>query len=77
MTSYRSLKGIFYESIDFKALERMKNLKHIMYEKFIYCSNTPAVKVCMPKVGNDGEWKFFILKKINSIYLMRCVIRVG
>lgn len=57
MTFYRSLKGISSESIDFKALEKMSNLKHIYYEKFIYCSNTPAVKVCFPKTGNDGELK--------------------
>ena len=56
----RSLKGIGYDRIDFSAVEKMENLKHIVYKKFIYCSNTPSIKKCFPKVANDGEMEKLI-----------------
>jgi hypothetical protein len=55
--SIRSIDGISYVDIDFKAIKKITKLKHIVYEKFFYCSLTPdfVVEVCRPKT--DGTVK--------------------
>lgn len=52
---YRSIGGISYNNIDFNAIEKMEKLKHIVFEKFLYCFMTPDfyVKMCRPRT--DGE----------------------
>lgn len=58
--SIRSIDGISYVDIDFKAIKKIEKLKHIVYEKFFYCSLTPDfhIEVCRPKT--DGAMKLSV-----------------
>lgn len=56
----RSIGGISYNDIDFDAIKKIGNLKHIVFKKFSYCSVALDfhVEVCRPKT--DGEADSFV-----------------
>ncbi|XP_030374368.1 relaxin receptor 2 [Scaptodrosophila lebanonensis] len=50
--SFLNLTGIRYDHIDFGAINSLRNLKYVVYDRFFYCSHSPQVRNCKP--SSDG-----------------------
>lgn len=77
---FRSIGGISHTDIDFDAIKKVENLKHIVFKKFSYCSLALDfhVEVCRPKT--DGEADCFVLMLLWSISLppqLRSLLEYG
>ncbi|EDV92847.1 relaxin receptor 2 [Drosophila grimshawi] len=60
--SFLNLTGIEFDRIDFTALNEMRNLKYIVFERFYYCSMTPQVLMCKPKTDGVSSFKDLLSK---------------
>uniref|UniRef100_A0A1A9X1V3 G-protein coupled receptors family 1 profile domain-containing protein n=1 Tax=Glossina brevipalpis TaxID=37001 RepID=A0A1A9X1V3_9MUSC len=70
--SYLNLTGIPFGSIDFEAINAMKNLKYIIYDRFYYCSMTPNVRMCRPISDGVSTFRDLLSKPIlrYSVWIM-------
>ncbi|XP_037942709.1 relaxin receptor 2-like [Teleopsis dalmanni] len=77
--SYLNLTGIRFESIDFKALSNMPNLKYIIFDRFYFCSMIPKVRMCKPKTDGISSFKDLLSKPIlrYSAWIMATVTISG
>ncbi|XP_030562535.1 relaxin receptor 2 [Drosophila novamexicana] len=60
--SFLNLTGIEFERIDFAALNEIRNLKYIVFDRFYYCSMTPHVLMCKPKSDGVSSLKDLLSK---------------
>ncbi|XP_068158067.1 relaxin receptor 2 [Drosophila tropicalis] len=62
--SFLNLTGIRYERIDFKAINGIRNLKYIIYDRFFYCSMTPHVRMCKPSTDGVSSFRDLLSKPV-------------
>ncbi|XP_023166746.1 relaxin receptor 2 [Drosophila hydei] len=77
--SFLNLTGIEFERIDFDALNRMTNLKYIVFDRFYFCSMTPHVLMCKPKTDGVSSFKDLLSKPLlrHSTWFMATLSIVG
>ncbi|XP_032589634.1 relaxin receptor 2 isoform X3 [Drosophila mojavensis] len=77
--SFLNLTGIEFERIDFDALNRMPNLKYIVFDRFYYCSMTPHVLMCKPKTDGVSSFKDLLSKPLlrHSTWFMATLSIAG
>lgn len=70
--SFLNLTGIPFDRIDFEAINNMRSLKYIVFDRFFYCSMAPKVLMCAPKT--DGVSSFEnLLSKPSLRYSTWCM----
>ncbi|KAH8334965.1 hypothetical protein KR074_011934 [Drosophila pseudoananassae] len=62
--SFLNLTGIRYDNIDFKAINSMRNLTYIVFDRFFYCSMTPRVKLCRPSTDGVSSFQDLLSKPV-------------
>ncbi|XP_017143235.1 relaxin receptor 2 [Drosophila miranda] len=62
--SFLNLTGIRYDHIDFAAINGMRNLTYIIYDRFFYCSMTPRVRMCKPSTDGVSSFKDLLTKPV-------------
>ncbi|EDV53637.1 relaxin receptor 2 [Drosophila erecta] len=62
--SFLNLTGIRYDHIDFEAINSMRNLTYIIYDRFFYCSMTPRVKMCKPSTDGVSSFQDLLSKPV-------------
>jgi len=62
--SFLNLTGIRYDHIDFTAINAMRNLKYIIYDRFFYCSMTPRVRMCKPSTDGVSSFQDLLSKPV-------------
>ncbi|XP_033165418.1 relaxin receptor 2 [Drosophila mauritiana] len=62
--SFLNLTGIRYDHIDFEAINSMRNLTYIIYDRFFYCSMTPRVRMCKPSTDGVSSFQDLLSKPV-------------
>ncbi|KAI8046332.1 hypothetical protein M5D96_002534 [Drosophila gunungcola] len=62
--SFLNLSGIRYDHIDFAAINAMRNLTYIIYDRFFYCSMTPQVRMCKPATDGISSFQDLLSKPV-------------
>ncbi|XP_017052302.1 relaxin receptor 2 [Drosophila ficusphila] len=62
--SFLNLSGIRYDHIDFAAINSMRNLTYIIYDRFFYCSMTPRVRMCKPSTDGVSSFQDLLSKPV-------------
>ncbi|XP_048836657.1 relaxin receptor 2b isoform X1 [Brienomyrus brachyistius] len=74
-----SLEGIEIPNIQKRMLEPMKNLSHIYFKMFQYCSYAPHVRRCKPNSDGISSFENLLANTILrvSVWVMACITCFG
>ncbi|XP_034485945.1 relaxin receptor 2 [Drosophila innubila] len=60
--SFLNLTGIEFDRIDFNAINEMRKLQYIVFDRFYYCSMTPKLQFCSPKTDGVSSLEDLLTK---------------
>nr|XP_033804532.1 relaxin receptor 2 [Geotrypetes seraphini] len=74
-----SLEGIEISNINLRMFLPMKNLSHIYFKKFRYCTYAPHVRVCTPLTDGISTFENLLANNIQRIFVwvIACVTCFG